>query len=130
MQTQPAARIAALVNLEMFGRESVGVPAIALMTPYPDLVPTIAALRAQLGPNFEPLAQWHADPCQLASASIDHASQCWWAGHVAVGRRLRLCKLGSAWDMARPQCECGPVSNGWMSVMPSRALRTDISGAD
>ena len=130
VQTQPAARMAALVNLEMFGRESVGVPAIALATPSPDLVPTIAALRAQLGPNFEPLAQWHADPRQLASASIDHASQRWWAGHVAVEQRSRLCKLGSARDMARLQCQGGPVSNGWMSVMPSRALRTDIGDAD
>ena len=44
VQTQPAARIAALVNLEMFGRESVGVPALALASPSPDLVPTIATL--------------------------------------------------------------------------------------
>ena len=128
--TQPAARMAALIGLEMFGRERVGVPEVAFAAPSPDLVTTVAALRSQLGPNFEPLAQWHADPQQLASASIDHASQRWWAGHVAVEQRSRLCQLGSARDMARLQCQGGAVANGWMSVLPSRALRTDISDAE
>jgi hypothetical protein len=130
VHTQPAARMAALIGLEMYGRESVGVPEAAFAMPSPDLVPTIGALRAQLGPNFEPLKQWHADPRQLASASTDHASQRWWAGHVAVEQRARLCKLGSARGMARLQCQGGPISNGWMSVLPSRAMHTDISDAD
>ena len=127
VDTQPAARMAALIGLD---RERAGVPEVALARPSPDLLPTIDLLRAQLGPNFEPLAQWHADPKQLASASIDHASQRWWAGHVATEQRSRMCKVGSARDMARLQCQGGAISNGWMSVLPSRALRTDIHDAD
>jgi len=94
IQTQPAARMAALIGLEMFGRERVGIPDIALQRPSPDLIPTIAALRGQLGPNFEPLAQWHSDPGQLASASFDHASQRWWAGHVSFGEALTPVQSG------------------------------------
>ena len=81
IQTQPAARLAALAGFELFGRDRVGVPEIAFAHPAPDLLVTINALRDQLGPNFEPLAAWHADPRQFASASFDHASQRWWAGH-------------------------------------------------
>ena len=130
LQTQPAARMAALIGLEMFGRERVGVPNIALSSPSPDLVTTIGALRAQLGPNFEPLTSWHTDPSQLASASIDHASQRWWAEQVATEQRSRLCHLGTARDMARLRSQEGPIANGWMSVLPSRALRTDIQDVD
>jgi hypothetical protein len=130
IQVQPAARMAALIGLEMFGREHVGVPDVALSQPSPDLPGTIAALRGQLGPNFEPLASWSANPRTLQSASIDHASQRWWADHVAVEQRSRLCKLGTARDMARLQCQGGPISNGWMSVLPSRTLRTDINDPD
>jgi hypothetical protein len=130
MLVQPAARLAALVGLEMFGRDRVGVPEIAFSALSPDAAGTISALRNQLGPNFEPLASWDANPRTLQSASIDHASQRWWAGHVAVEQRSRLCQLGTARDMARLQCQGGPVANGWMSVLPSRALRTDISDPD
>ena len=101
IQTQPAARMAALVGLELNGRERVGVPEVALSRPSQDLVATIDALRAQLGPNFEPLAGWYANPTQLASASFDHASQRWWAEQVAQEQRSRLCQLGTARDMAR-----------------------------
>jgi hypothetical protein len=90
IHTQPAARIAALAGLELFGRERVGVPALAFSQQSPDLVNTVTSLRSQLGPNFEPLAEWHTDPQQFASASFDHASQRWWAGHVAVEQRSRL----------------------------------------
>ena len=130
VHTQPAARIAALAGLELYGRERVGVPAQALSRPSPDLASTIAALRDQLGPKFDPIAQWHADPRQFASASFDHASQRWWAGHVAMEQRSRLCKVGTARDMARLQCQAGPVANGWMSVLPNRATRTDICDPD
>ena len=122
--------MAALIGLEMFGRERVGVPSIALASPSPDLVTTIGALRAQLGPNFEPLMSWHTDPSQLASASIDHASQRWWAEQVATEQRSRLCHLGTARNMVRLRSQEGPIANGWMSVLPSRALRTDIPDVD
>ena len=122
--------MAALIGLEMFGRDRVGVPEVALSKPSPDMVDTIGALRSQLGPNFEPLAAWHANPRQIASASIDHASQRWWAEDVAVEQRSRLCQLGTARDMARLQCQGGPIANGWMSVLPSRVLRTDIRDPD
>jgi len=130
MHVQPAARMAALIGLEMFGHDRVGVPSVALEQPAPDTTQTIAARRSQLGPNFEPLAAWDANPRLIASASIDHASQRWWAGHVAVEQRSRLCQLGTARDMARLQCQGGPIANGWMSVLPSRALRTDICDPD
>ena len=78
----------------------------------------------------DPLAQWHSDPKQLASATFDHASQRWWAGHVALESRSRLCKVGTARDMARLQSQGGPIANGWMSVLPSRILRTDIQDSD
>ena len=130
IQTQPAARMAALVGLELNGRERVGVPEVALSRPSQDLVATIDALRAQLGPNFEPLAGWYANPTQLASASFDHASQRWWAEQVAQEQRSRLCQLGTARDMARLQSQEGPISSGWMSVLPCRAVRTDIGDVD
>lgn len=130
IQTQPAARMAALVGLELNGRERVGVPEVALSRPSQDLVATIDALRAQLGPNFEPLAGWYANPTQLASASFDHASQRWWAEQVAQEQRSRLCQLGTARDMARLQSQEGPISTGWMSVLPCRAVRTDIGDVD
>ena len=44
IQTQPAARMAALVGLELNGRERVGVPEVALSRPSQDLVATIDAL--------------------------------------------------------------------------------------
>ena len=130
IQTQPAARMAALVGLELNGRERVGVPKVALSSPSPDLSLTIESLRGQLGPNFEPLAGWSADSKQLASASSDHASQRWWAEQVATEQRSRLCHLGSARDQARLRSQEGPISNGWMSVLPSRALRTDIGDVE
>ena len=130
LQTQPAARVAALVGIEMFGRERVGVPDVALSLAAPDLISTIGTLREQLGPNFEPLAAWHANPSQLASATIDHASQHWWAEQVAMEQRSRLCQSGTARDMARLRSQDGPVANGWMSVLPSKALRTDIPDVD
>lgn len=130
LQTQPAARMAALVGLEMYGRERVGVPDEALAHPSPDLLPSINALRAQLGPNFEPLADWYLNLSHLASATPDHASQRWWAEHVATEQHSRLCQLGTARDMARLQSQAGPVANGWMAVLPCRALRTDINDAD
>ena len=129
-QTQPAARMAALVGLDMNGPDRVGVPEVALSVPAPDLMDTINALRVQLGPNFEPLAGWHTAPKQLASASIDHASQRWWAAQVAKEQRSQVCHLGSARDMARLHSQEGAISNGWMSVLPSRTLRTDISDVD
>ena len=122
--------MAALVGLEMHGRERVGVPEDAFSLPAPDLLATIDALRAQLGPNFEPLADWHANPSHLGSASNDHASQRWWAEHVAKEQRSRLCQLGTARDMARLQSQGGPMANGWMSILPSRSLRTDINNVD
>ena len=130
LQTQPAARLAALVGLELHGRDRVGVPDVAFIHRSPDLASTVDALCSQLGPNFQPLADWKADLRQFASASFDHASQRWWAGHVAVEQHSRLCKTGTARDMARLQCQRGPVANGWMSVLPSRAMRTDINDAD
>ena len=87
IQTQPAARMAALAGLELNGRERFGVPEVALWVPSPDLMATIDALRAQLGPNFEPLAGWHASPTQLASAPFDHAGQCWLAEQVTKEQR-------------------------------------------
>ena len=122
--------MAALIGLHMFGRDRVGVPDIALTKPSPDTAATITELRRQVGPNFEPLASWNKDPSHIASASTDHASQRWWAEHVAVEQRSRHCQLGTARDMARLQCQGGPIANGWMSVLPSRSLRTDISDPD
>ena len=95
-----------------------------------DVLQSIDALRAQLGSNFEPLAGWHAAPKQLASASLDHASQRWWAEHVAKEQRSRVCQLGSARDTVRLWWQEGPISNGWMSLLPNRAVRTDISDVD
>ena len=130
LQMQPSARMAALVGLELHGRERVGVPDVALTKQSSDLPATIASLQSQLGPHFEPLAGWHANPSQLASASFDHSSQRWWAEQVAKEHRSRLCQLGTARDMARLRAQEGPISNGWMSVLPSRALRTDINDGD
>jgi hypothetical protein len=130
LHTQPAARMAALAGIQLVGIERVGVPAIALSRPALDLSSVISALQGQLGPNFEPLAGWNANPSQFASATFDHASQRWWAEHVAKERRSRLTHLGTARDMARLQSQSGVISNGWMSVLPSRALRTDISDVD
>ncbi len=36
-------------------------------------------LKAQLGPNKEPLARWVTEPNPLASATSQHATQKWWA---------------------------------------------------
>jgi hypothetical protein len=68
LQTQPAARLAALAGLHLYGWDRVGIPEIAFSKDSPDLASTIEALRNQLGPNFEPLAEWSTDPRQFASA--------------------------------------------------------------
>ena len=130
IQTQPAARLSALIGLQMFGKDRVGVPEDAISHSPTDLLPTIQALRHQLGPHFEPLAEWNTQPSHLASASSDHASQRWWAEQVAKEQRSRLCHLGTARDMARLQSRDGPIANGWMSLLPCRAMRTDINDAD
>ena len=118
-QTRPAARMAALVGLDMNGPDRVGVPEVALSVPAPDLMDTINALRVQLGPNFEPLALWHTAPKQLASASIDHASQRWWAAQVAKEQRSQDATwvLHTTWHACIPKkvpsptdgCQCSPV---------------------
>ena len=106
------------------------MPLVALSVPSPDLLDTICALQGQLGPHFEPLAGWRNNPAQLASASSDHASQRWWAEQVAKEQRSRLCLSGTVRDMARLQSQQGAISNGWMSVLPNRAVRTDIGDVD
>ena len=49
---QPAARVAALLNLRMHGTEAVGVPAEVLRTSSPDMQGTLVKLQLQLGPNM------------------------------------------------------------------------------
>ena len=72
---QPAARLAALVNLELNGSKVVGVPAKARARPSPDLRSTLVRLQAQLGPNMEPLARWVQDPHPLATSTNQQATQ-------------------------------------------------------
>ena len=80
LQTQPAARLAALLGLELHGRDRVGVPDVAFIHRSPDLASTIDALCSQVGPHFQPLAEWKANLRKFASASFTHASQRWWGG--------------------------------------------------
>ena len=53
-----------------------------------------------------------------------------WAEQVAKEQHSRLCLPGTVRDMARLQSQQGPISNGWMSVLPNRAVRTDINDVD
>jgi hypothetical protein len=80
---QPAARLAALLNLGMRGTQAVGVPASALATPARDLEGVMQRLQAQLGPNADPLAGWLAGTTPLSSAAEEHTTQKWWAEKVA-----------------------------------------------
>ena len=123
---QPAARVAALLNLGLNGTEAVGVPPEVLSTPAPDLQGTLQELQLQLGPNMEPLASWLSGTTPLSSATKDHATQRWWAEKVAEVQGQRLDSSGSARDRSRRVCQRGPVATGWLRALPNKALRTEI----
>ena len=91
---QPAARLAALLNLGMHGTEAVGVPAPVLLTPAADLPDVLHRLQEQVGPNMEPLASWLAGTTPLSSATAEHTTQRWWAEKVAVMQSQRLDATG------------------------------------
>jgi hypothetical protein len=123
---QPAARVAALLNLGMHGTSVVGVPADVLATPAPDLQGSLQELQLQLGPNMEPLASWIFGTSPISSATQEHATQRWWAEKVADVQSQRLDNSGSARDRCRRVCQTGPVATGWLRALPSKALQTEI----
>jgi hypothetical protein len=127
---QPAARVAALLNLGMHGTQAVGVPADVLATPAPDMQVTLCRLQAQLGPNMDPLASWLAGTTTLDSATKEHATQKWWAEKVSDAQSQRLDNVGSARDRVRRACQKGPVATGWLRALPNRALHTDFSDTE
>ncbi len=67
-----------------------GVPEIAFIKGAPDLAHTLQAFGADVGPQFDPLPTWLADPTKIASADKTHATQRWWAEASHVARRARL----------------------------------------
>jgi hypothetical protein len=123
---QPAARVAALLNLDKNGTSAVGVPAEALLTPAPDLQGTLRALQSQVGPHQEPLASWLSGTSALSSAANEHTTQKWWAEKVAEMQSQRLDSSGTARDRTRRVCQKGPVATGWLGALPNKALRTEI----
>ena len=123
---QPAARVAALLNLGKNGTSAVGVPADVLCTPAPDLQGTLRELQVQLGPNMEPLASWLSGTLPISSATDEHTTQKWWAEKVADVQSQRLDTVGSARDRSRRACQQGPVATGWLQALPNKALRTEI----
>jgi hypothetical protein len=123
---QPAARLAALLNLQRRGSERVGVPKEALATPAPDLQATLTRLQAQVGPNMDPLAQWMDGTISLATATEPHTTQKWWAEQVSEAQSRRHDAKGSVRDRTRLACQKGPVATGWLRALPNRALHTDI----
>ena len=127
---QPAARLAALVNLGLNGAKAVGVPANVLAHPAPDLHATLGRLQAQLGPNMEPLARWVTEPNPLASATSQHATQKWWAEQVDEVRSQMVDGKGSVRDRVRRASQKGPVATAWLGALPSRAARTEIPDAE
>ena len=72
---QPAARLAALLNLGQHGTSAVGVPADVLLTPAPDLQGTMLRLQSQVGPNMDPLAAWLSGTSELSTATDEHTTQ-------------------------------------------------------
>lgn len=127
---QPAARAAALINLQMNGTASVGVPPEVLLCPAPDLHATLARLQAQLGPNMDPLAGWIDGTTTLASATTDHTTQRWWAEQVFESLSRRHDASGSVRDRTRLACQKGPIATGWLCALPNKALRTDIPDSE
>jgi hypothetical protein len=126
MVIQPAARLAALLNLQQEGTDRVGVPANALAMQAPDLPATLARLQAQVGPNMDPLAGWIDGSCSLATATKPHTTQKWWAVQVSEAQRRRHEATGSVRDRTRLTSQKGPVATGWLRALPNKALRTEI----
>ena len=123
---QPAARLAALLNLQAKGTDSVGVPPHALATPAVDLPATLARLQAQVGPNMDPLAGWIDGSTSLASATEPHTTQKWWAVQVSEAQSRRHDAKGSVRDRTRLACQKGSVATGWLRALPNKAKRSDI----
>ena len=127
---QPAARLAALLNLGLNGTQAVGVPARVLAHRAPDVHATLLQLQHQLGPNMEPLASWLTGAMALESATTEHATQKWWADKVSDVQSQRLDIVGSARDRTRRVCQKGPVATGWLRALPNKALHTNIPDAE
>ena len=123
---QPAVRLAALLNLQAKGTDSVGVPPHALATPAVDLPATLARLQAQVGPNMDPLAGWIDGSTSLASATEPHTTQKWWAVQVSEAQSRRHDAKGSVRDRTRLACQKGSVATGWLRALPNKAKRSDI----
>jgi len=108
-------------------REVLLCPALS---PHATLPPrNITRLQAQLGPHRDSLAEWIEVAATLASATIDPATQRWWAKHVfesLFGRQQCLCANGSVWGCTRLGCPKGPIATGWLCDLPNKALRADI----
>ena len=127
---RPAARMAALVRFHRLATSMVGIPERVRQVIASDSIAVMRALQDVLGPAFDPLDRFLADPATLRLADETYARQDWWAAQVATIRRDRLPWLGSARDHIRLASSQGPVAGEWLGVHPSASLGTALADGE
>ena len=118
------ARVAAYIYFRSHAPSAVGTPLQAIVHLPTDLNPLLSELQVQLGPVFEPVAGWIAQPASLSQATDDHTSQKWWAEKVEEEALPRLVQQGSLRDRGRLSLQKHGFGSAWLAVHPSRAMHT------
>jgi hypothetical protein len=123
---QPAARVSALSTFYTDGARSVGAPLQTQIVIEEWVTPVVRDLIDELGPNFDPLPKWQAEPKKITMATKEQRSQKWWGQALGKSTTNRLLDVIPPRDQARLLEQSNGIGHHWMMAPPCDNTHTVI----
>ena len=123
---QTPGRLATIVDFVLRARKVLHLQPDLNLVP-PDFDHVVQVMAHTLGPEFEPLKGWQADPMAVYKAETVHSQQRWWGERWHKVRAKTLPVGLTARDQARVSLQQAQRGAAWLSVNPSVGQGTELN---